>query len=244
MSAKRSYALEENCKMLFERGAVRFWTFTLPVKVDPKIASRMWCDLSRDLVRNLGFSGVRVFELHPNGHGLHVHLLTSGYFDVDQVRHYCRLHGFGRVHVELCKGEDRDKLARYMSKYLSKQIKMFKGSSLKGMRWHATFGKLPDKVRITDVKITSFFGEIFKALPSYFVCALCQVRYPEKGQCTKKVNAAYQMAKIGLAKRIMVMDRRIMEISGALVDCLDIDLYQLRSGAWFVSQPLSEGGCL
>jgi hypothetical protein len=74
------------------------------------------------------------------------------------------------------------------------------------------------------------------------VSALCQVRYPEKGQCTKKVNAAFQMAKIGLCKRIMAMDRKIMEISGALVSCLDIDLYQLRAGAWFVSQPVIVGG--
>jgi len=239
MSSKRTYALEENIRMLFERGAVRFWTFTLPVAVDPKTASKMWCDLSRDLVRNLGFSGVRVFELHPGGHGLHVHLVTSGYFKINEVRHYCRLHGFGRVSVELCRGDDSERLSRYMSKYLSKQVKAYKGSEVKGMRWYATFGKMPDKVRIGDVKIKSFLSELFQVIPSFFVCAVTNLRYPEKGDCSKSVNAMYQMAKLGICKRIIAMDRRILEITGSLPSCADVDLYALRAGAWFVSQPLS-----
>lgn len=240
--SKRSYSLVQNISMLFERGEVRFWTFTLPVQVHPKIASKMWCDLSRDLVRNLGFSGVRVFELHPGGHGLHVHLVTSGFFRVSAVRHYCRLHGFGRVEVKRCKAGDVGKVAGYMSKYLAKQLRDFKDFSLKGMRWYATFGNLPDKVRISDVKTTSFFGEIFRALPPWFVSAVCHVKYPEKGHCSKKVNAFFQLAKMSLCNRIIAMDRKLMEISGSFCDCLDIDLYQLRAGAWFVSQPVSVGG--
>lgn len=46
---------------------ISFWTFTLPCVLHPKDAASLWRCLCRDLVRSVGFRGVRVFELHPPG---------------------------------------------------------------------------------------------------------------------------------------------------------------------------------
>lgn len=113
----------------------RLWTFTLPGKdaLPPREAGRMWGNLQRRLVREVGFFGVRAFELHPGGHGLHVHAVASKYFDINHVRRLAKACGFGRVHV-CCIPSDK---ARYIGKYLSKQQRF---PELKGMRLFARVG--------------------------------------------------------------------------------------------------------
>ena len=53
--------------------------------------------------------GLRVFELHEQ-HGLHVHLITNQFIDVNRARELATQAGWGRIHVtrmpcELCSVE-------------------------------------------------------------------------------------------------------------------------------------------
>jgi len=136
----------------------RLWTFTIPGKdaILPQQAGRMWGNLQRRLVRELGFFGVRAFELHPGGHGLHVHAVASKYFDVNHVRRLAKACGFGRVHV-CCIPRDK---ARYIGKYLSKQKRY---PELKGMRLFARVGASKFAgVPTSRIECISDQGKIFR----------------------------------------------------------------------------------
>lgn len=158
------------------------WTFTIPVKVEPRVAARLWSNLARDLVRVLGMWGIRVYEPHPGGHGLHVHVIVSGRYDVNKVRSYSDRHGFGRIHV--CKVDSPE----YVAKYLSKSRRR---NDWKGIRLWASFGVKrargwqPSKVR--DIEVESPTGVLYRKLAAvtnpktyverYRLLKLCQ-------QCT------------------------------------------------------------
>jgi len=232
MSMKSCHALECNVKLLFEAGRpVYFWTFTLPQQLHPYDAAALWKPLGRDLVRSVGLAGVRVFELHPKGHGLHVHLATNNYVRVEVVREIVRKHNWGRIHV--CKW-DLEECAGYMAKYLTKQRKYYKGQKILGIRWWALFGDLPDRVRVLDVVSRSFFKEIFHSLTDDMVVICMGAKLPVAGN--KKSTSAFTFAKMRLAKQIYaVPDLRIGVFN----------FQQLRSLAWMLSQPstgLAVGG--
>lgn len=136
----------------------RLWTFTLPGKdaILPRQAGRMWGNLQRRLVREVGFFGVRAYELHPGGHGLHVHAVAAKYFDVNHVRSIAKACGFGRVHV-CCIPCDK---ARYIGKYLSKQQRY---PELKGMRLFARVGASKFRgVPTKNIECISAQGKIFR----------------------------------------------------------------------------------
>lgn len=149
-----------------------FWTFTLPEVISPIEAAARWRYLSKDLVRHLGFKGVRVFELHPNGHGLHVHAVAVGYYPIRDVLQLCKAHGWGRVGVERVHSLDSEKIGLYLGKYLVKCKRLWNGISLKGLRWWATFGKIKDKVRLSDITIDSPISRIYRGLSVSHVLAV------------------------------------------------------------------------
>jgi len=173
-SLKSSAALQYNVllleRCLLEGEHIKFWTFTFPVVLHPVDAARLWQDLSRELRRSVGFCGVRVFELHPGGHGLHVHVATSEWFDVNAVRQISKRFGFGRLQVEEWKDGGRLTPGEYMAKYVSKQMQLWQGVKLRGVRWWSTFGRLPDKVRCCDVSVESSRRRLWDAVPDWVVC--------------------------------------------------------------------------
>ncbi len=162
-------ALSYNVKLLAGEGEMYFWTFTLPTRLHPVVGAAMWGELCRELKRSLGFRGVRVFELHPGGHGLHVHVVTPDFIDVRAVLPICERLGWGRVGVEEWDKSDEEKAIRYMTKYLTKQIKSWCGSSLKGVRWWGVFGKVSDSVRVKDCSVESPRRRIWDSVPPWFV---------------------------------------------------------------------------
>lgn len=136
------------------------WTFTLPVVLQPREAARKWQLLQRDLVRSLGMYGVRVFEAHPGGHGLHVHMVVSGRYDVNQVRPLCLRHGWGRINVI------RVSAPQYVAKYLTKSSRGL-GWSWRGLRMWSILGKklwpsLP--TRVLDVINVSLERHLYNRL--------------------------------------------------------------------------------
>lgn len=224
MSLKSTCALENNVQMLFEEGKpVYFWTFTLATAIHPYDACKLWKMLCRDLVRKLGMSGVRVFELHPQGHGLHVHLATNNYVRVEHVRQLTEKHGWGRLHVQVW---EKDTCSGYMGKYLSKQQKYFSGAKLKGVRWWAVFGDVSDKVRVKDVVSISFFKAIFHLLPNWIVKEIMNVPDAIKGD--KSSTSRFNFAKMKLARIVYVIPD---------FEHGSFDFSWLRGTAWLNSQP-------
>lgn len=156
----------EVCRMAIDsllsgRESCRLWTFTVRNKQPPRLTASMWSLLQRDLVRGLHFQAVRVFELHPGGHGLHVHAVTPHFYPVDFVRCITNAHGWGRIHVKCIPAC----AASYVAKYLSKQFwRPYK--ELRGMRLWACVGRDADwrgvscKNVICDSPSISFFRAI------------------------------------------------------------------------------------
>lgn len=143
------------------------WTFTFPVVLVPRDAAKRWSLLQRDLVRSLGMYGVRVFEPHPGGHGLHVHLVVSGRYEVNAVRPLALKHGFGRINVIRCAHPE------YVAKYLTKSHRE-DGWSWRGLRLWAAIGKSLFPVaptRVCDVVHSS----PVRALYERFKRVLCGV---------------------------------------------------------------------
>lgn len=175
-SFKSAGAMGHNIRFLGSRSEeLYFWTFTFPLVIHPKDGAGKWQDLCRELRRSLGFRGVRVFELHPNGHGLHVHVVTPDFYNVSEVRNISNRHGFGRIHVKQWDTEDAEQAASYMGKYLNKSVKSWGGISLRGMRWWGVFG-MDDQVRVKDVWVESTRRKLWDILDYNLVCMLANLR--------------------------------------------------------------------
>jgi len=142
---------------------VHLWTFTMPFVYSPRKTASAWSALRRELVRRLGFWGVRVFELHPGGHGLHVHVVTSGWYDVNAVRILSDSMGWGRIHVKCMDGG-----VTYVAKYLHKARR---SGVLRGLRLWEMFGQAFAgfvRTRCIDVESDTLVGREYKKLFAEF----------------------------------------------------------------------------
>lgn len=119
MTRKHSlFACRQNILNLPGKHSI-MWTFTFREMIKVKDAVELWGLACKALVEELGFYGVRVFQLHPGqfgdgGHGLHIHFATSDEFRIDQVKKIVSRYGFGRVNVVK---RTRDRL-----NYLTKEL--------------------------------------------------------------------------------------------------------------------------
>lgn len=139
------------------------WTFTLPSVVRVYEACGMWRALARDLVRTSGMWGIRVFEMHPGGHGMHVHAVTGERFCVREIRHLAEMHGWGRIHVKRITTETE---LVYAAKYLGKQLGAM--DALKGRRRWASFGRWPEGKapdRVKDIEVRCAFTRVIALIP-------------------------------------------------------------------------------
>lgn len=165
---KRSaFAARVNLLELAKTGKLYMWTFTrLPIWESMKQQREAWNKLLTYLKRRWpNWKGVRVFEMHKANeagltHGMHVHVVTTGFISVTEVRAICeRTHGWGRVHV---KEMDPDK-ASYVAKYLDKE----RPGAFKGWRLWAAFGDYA-KTRAKDVQSDSPFTRVYEWLDMKF----------------------------------------------------------------------------
>src|SRR5439155_27132486 len=93
------------------------WTFTFRELLAVKKTRKLWNHLLTLLLREWpNLQGLRVFELHPGGHGLHVHLITNQFIDVNRARELATQAGWGRIHVRPMPSEHSGYLAKYLSK--------------------------------------------------------------------------------------------------------------------------------
>jgi hypothetical protein len=132
------------------KGMLYMWTFTFVDALDVSVGRKAWSAFLKKLrerKRYLKFNGLRVFELHPGGHGLHVHVVTSCFLQIALVRQLWGDLGGGRIHIKPIPPER----AGYLGKYLRKQGRPL---CFKGTRMWAAFGGC-DHTRVKDVTIES-----------------------------------------------------------------------------------------
>jgi len=108
-------------RQLSKTGKLYFWTFTFKEVFNDQIAASRCGHFLTRLKKRFGFfSGVRVFEIHPGGHGLHCHLIMNRRLPAAEVWRIAGKTGLGRVDVvKVVPGTEMDS-ALYLAKYLSK----------------------------------------------------------------------------------------------------------------------------
>ena len=163
IAAKRSkMALLFTMRSMFEgRKRGYFWTFTFVGVLDVKMATRAWTRFLNDhLRRKLKFEGLRAFEMHPDGHGLHIHVVTVKRYNIVDV--LALIAGsqfagvFGRVNVKWFPVERLEYLAKYVGK--SQREPCFKG-----VRVWASFGVAAAvRSRVKDVVYDSIMSRMVK----------------------------------------------------------------------------------
>src|SRR5438552_18653916 len=130
------------------------WTFTLKELLAVKETRRRWNHLLTLLLREWpNLQGLRVFELHQE-HGLHVHLVTNQFIDVNRARQLAAQAGWGRIHVTPMPSEH----SGYLAKYLSKE----RPQCLYRWRLWAGFGKGWEWTKVKDVIRGTLFSKIYR----------------------------------------------------------------------------------
>lgn len=159
MSYKSLAALQLSLNTLAEKGTSYFWTFTFASVIDLAEARKRWALMSSALVRNLHWSAIRVFELHES-HGMHVHAVAVGRYNLRLVRYLSRLYGFGRVHVKRMTSGGIGYIAKYV-------CKTYRASypCLKGMRLWAWAGTdKADSTKTSNIQNISCLASITRSL--------------------------------------------------------------------------------
>jgi hypothetical protein len=134
------------------------WTFTFKEVLDIKDTRKRWNYLLTLLRRTWPkLAGLRVFELHDT-HGLHVHLITNRWIDVNQARVLAKKAGWGRIHVMRTPPER----ASYLAKYLGKE----RPECFKGWRLWAGFGDWK-WTKVKDVFFDCAFTRIYRACKAW-----------------------------------------------------------------------------
>lgn len=148
-------AFRLSCDQLALMGQVYFWTFTFAEVLAIKDTRSRWNHFLTLIRRKWPKAcGLRVFEMHES-HGLHVHLLTNQYINVNVCRKLAKKSGWGRIHVERT---DKGGM-HYLAKYLSKE----RVRALKGWRLWAGFGKCWNWSKVSNIMVNSLEAEVTRA---------------------------------------------------------------------------------
>lgn len=117
----RSIRCDDTIKKLMFKKCV-FLTLTTPDVCDYVDIRERWRNLRHWLVRRLGKpSYIMNYEIHPKGHGWHIHAVFTCYIDLKKHLRKIRSFGFGRVDVRMV-------TTRFVSEYLTKHaLKLYRG---------------------------------------------------------------------------------------------------------------------
>jgi hypothetical protein len=99
-----------------------------------------------------------VFELHPKGHGLHIHMVTDAWLNIDIVNALGQRAGFGRINVKAIPRER----ASYLGKYLSKE----RPACFKGTRLWAPVGQIEGS-KVRDIVVDSPWTRAYRRLAAF-----------------------------------------------------------------------------
>jgi len=143
---KSALAFRFTCEAAFKRPKVFLWTFTFKRSLNVEKARKLWSEANNRFRKSGVLVGLRAFEMHPGGHGLHIHMVTETFVPVQLVRRIwtgaATDYEGGRIHVEAVPVER----ATYIGKYLTKK----RPECLKGARLWASVGGLPSS-KVKDI---------------------------------------------------------------------------------------------
>jgi hypothetical protein len=159
----RRYAVANRC--------TRLWTFTYgQANHSTARAKRDWAAFARRLKeRRPDLAWVRVLELHPGGHGVHIHAGLSEYLPKPEL---ARLWGHGFVDARKIRtkrggGEDARAAARYLAKYATKAAETSPGEHA----YEVAQGHQPVAVRVRAWESHQLYRELvglmWGEVPSY-----------------------------------------------------------------------------
>jgi len=161
------------------------WTFTFKDLLAVKETRKRWNHLLTLLVRTWPqLQGLRVFELHEE-HGLHVHLVTNQFIDVNRARQLAMQAGWGRIHVTSMKSEH----VGYLAKYLSKE----RPECLYRWRLWAGFGRGWEWTKVKDVVRETLFSQVYRACKEW-------KRWEGRGDFFKRMALVRQMMFMTIEK--------------------------------------------
>jgi hypothetical protein len=158
---------------------LRMWTFTFKEVLTVHEAIKRWKALSRLICKCWPFfGGYRFFEMHKPqdpeypelSHGLHIHMVTEAFLQIDIMRCICDRAGFGRINVI----EIPRERAHYVAKYLTKK----RPECLRHVRLWAPVG-LIESCRVRDVVVDSEWTRTYKMLSATWD-GFCKLRYYER----------------------------------------------------------------
>jgi hypothetical protein len=131
-SANDAAAKQTLANLIGDATHVFLWTFTFAWHTDRHAAAKAWNHfMALARARGIELRCLRVFEVHPGGHGIHIHFVTPDWWHVNRIRSVAKRAGFGRIDVQKITA-DR---AGYVLKYIRKQKRH---AALKGAhRWRA-----------------------------------------------------------------------------------------------------------
>jgi len=141
-----------NAENLWQPGfRVYFWTFTFRECLPHWEALQQFRKFLNRLRWQIGgdWSGVRVAELHPGGHGVHFHCLINRRLDVNRLRKIGSWLGLGRMLVEVA-DQNPEGCSNYLAKYLSKSKQGPRCESGRMARRWACFGPRR-RTRVSDL---------------------------------------------------------------------------------------------
>lgn len=120
----RQLRCDDTLVSLLKGGKCVFFTLTTPDVVDIKEMRRRWRGLRNWLVRRLGNPHyVMNYEVHPQGHGWHIHAVFNRFIPLRELLPKIRAYGFGRVDV-------RPVNNHFVANYLTKHcLKAYRGLS-------------------------------------------------------------------------------------------------------------------
>jgi len=165
-----------------------FWTFTFKEVTTPEAGAKIWDRLRRRLVRQWPEARlVRVFELHPGGHGLHVHAATPDWLSIRTMLRHAKAAGFGRIHV--CKWKS-DGTGPEAGDYLGKYLTKARPECLKRKRLVGFVNIPADQVtRQIDISYNSPMVDIWRILKNHPEWGI--MRFGQKQHLAKKVHRAW-----------------------------------------------------
>lgn len=116
-----------------------FLTLTTPDVVGLDDIRRRWRKFRHDYMQTFKAAGkerpryVMCYEPHPHGHGWHIHVVIEcGFLPVDEIRRYSTRAGFGRIHIEPVRQNDR--MSGYLGKYVCKVERTARQAGCKRIR--------------------------------------------------------------------------------------------------------------
>jgi hypothetical protein len=149
---------------------LNFITATIPEEdQDPHTISARWRHFVELLRQNYGKQVrlIRVLQIHPGGHGWHIHALCDQYIPASKILHFAAVACLGRMDFKMVSKSDRAEVVGYLSRYIARDLRN-RTKAAKGVRMISASGHLRCVVRwwnrLSDITVVQDTPRLMKSL--------------------------------------------------------------------------------